>query len=154
MNILLIGYGNTARGDDGLGPALVRALAARRLPGVTVRCAHQLAVEDCADLGGYDIVVFCDASIRGAEPYFFRATAQPRAAEPGVSSHHVDPDPVAALARTLYGSASRCFVLGVRGYAFDDYGEQLSPQAQSNLAQAERFLRRALETGAWGAATP
>ena len=42
---LLIGYGNPGRGDDGLGPAFARRIAARGLPGVTVEIDYQLTVD-------------------------------------------------------------------------------------------------------------
>ena len=43
--MLLIGYGNPGRGDDGLGPALSEAVAARSLPGLEVDTDYQLVAE-------------------------------------------------------------------------------------------------------------
>lgn len=45
QRILLIGYGNPGRGDDGLGPALAAAIEAMELPGVTVEADYQLMVD-------------------------------------------------------------------------------------------------------------
>ena len=42
--ILVIGYGNPGRRDDGLGPALAARLEALALPGVTVESDFQLAI--------------------------------------------------------------------------------------------------------------
>jgi len=44
--VLVIGYGNTLRGDDGLGQRAAEALAQRALPdGVEVLSCHQLTIE-------------------------------------------------------------------------------------------------------------
>ena len=70
--VLVIGYGNPGRLDDGLGPALAEALAALELPGVTVEANYQLTVEDAAAVAEHDVVVFADASVNGPEPYSFQ----------------------------------------------------------------------------------
>ena len=46
--VLLIGYGNPGRLDDGLGPALAAAVEKLAIPGVTVDADYQLNVEDAA----------------------------------------------------------------------------------------------------------
>ena len=62
---LVIGYGNTLRGDDGIGPAVAEAVAALGLPGVRVIVAHQLTPELAADLADAQLVVFVDAAVGG-----------------------------------------------------------------------------------------
>ena len=59
--ILLIGYGNPGRLDDGLGPAFAKAVEALHTPGVTVEANYQLAVEDAHAVAQHEIVVFADA---------------------------------------------------------------------------------------------
>ena len=49
-DILLIGFGNPGRLDDGLGPALADAIEKLALPGVTVESNYQLTVEDAAEI--------------------------------------------------------------------------------------------------------
>ena len=60
--VLLYGFGNPARGDDGLGPALAAAIEELAIPNITVDANYQLTVEDAADIAGYDAVVFADAA--------------------------------------------------------------------------------------------
>ncbi|MHC4675441.1 MAG: hydrogenase maturation protease, partial [Planctomycetota bacterium] len=67
--ILIIGYGNPGRLDDGLGPALANAVDKMNLPGVTAEADYQLAVEDAAALAQHDIVIFADADTCGNEPF-------------------------------------------------------------------------------------
>ena len=44
-DLVVIGYGNELRGDDGAGPRVARAVAAHNLPGVQIITAHQLTPE-------------------------------------------------------------------------------------------------------------
>jgi Ni,Fe-hydrogenase maturation factor len=165
--ILILAYGNPGRRDDGLGPALAAALEDLHLPGVTIDTDYQLTVEHAADVAAHDVVIFVDAACTGPEPFAFTridapadAAADPRvgrqpntAGEPragrgasavGFSTHSVSPAGVLALARDLFGRAPAAYVLGIRGHEFDDFGEDLSPRAQANLAAALDFLRPAL----------
>ena len=135
---LVIGFGNPGRLDDGLGPALAARVEAAELPGVTVDAGYQLQVEDAEAVSRHDVVVFADAAVAGAEP-FSLAEVTPSSAV-SFSSHSVGPDEVLGLARDLFQAAPRAFVLGIRGYDFDEFGERLSPAAARNLAAAEAFL--------------
>lgn len=143
--VLLIGYGNPGRLDDGLGPALAEAIAQLALPGVTVDADYQLTVEDAQAAAEHDIVIFADAHTCGTEPFSFRPL-RPEAAV-SFSTHSVQPEAVLGLAQELFGARTRGFLLGIRGYDFNAFGESLSPQARANLAAATRFLERLLREG-------
>ena len=136
--VLLFGYGNPGRLDDGLGPALAAEVADWGLPEVTVDCDYQLMVEDSATVAGHESVIFADASLNGREPFFFERLEAGGGL--GFSSHSVEPAAVLALARDLFGASPRGYALGVRGYEFDAFGECLSEGAQANLRAALRFL--------------
>ena len=148
--VLLIGYGNPGRLDDGLGPALAAAFESGEgdaPTGLTVESDYQLSIEDAAQVAEHDVVIFADASVDGREPFFFRALA---AADPpglGFSSHAAQPDGVLGLAQTLFGAKAEAYVLGIRGYEFNEFGERLSDRARANLAAAAAFLRGLIETG-------
>lgn len=145
--VLVIGYGNPGRLDDGLGPALAEALAALELPGVTVEANYQLTVEDAAAVAEHDVVVFADASVNGPEPYSFQPVEPKR--NVSFSSHSLAPPAVLALAHELFGSATRGYVLGIRGYRFNEFAEALSPGARGNLRAAMRFLESLLRDDAF-----
>jgi hydrogenase maturation protease len=151
--VLVIGYGNPGRRDDGLGPALAGRLEELRLPGVAVDADYQLTVEDAAAAAEHDVVVFADAAQAGPEPFFFRPV-EPRG-ELGFSSHGCEPPAVLALARDLFDAHARAYILGIRGYEFDEFGEGLSSRAKDNLAAATEFLldvlrRRSFDDAAAG----
>jgi hydrogenase maturation protease len=145
MSILVIGYGNPGRRDDGLGPALADALEAMRIEGVAVESNYQLSVEDAATVAQHDCVVFADASVRGAEPFFF--TEVEPVAPASFSTHSVEPGAVMALARTLFAASAKGYVLGIRGYEFDEFDERLSTGAARNLRAALDFIEPALRAG-------
>ena len=141
-HILVYGYGNPGRGDDGLGPALVDALEPFGAYGVTCESDYQLAVEDAATLAKYDVVVFVDAAMSGPEPFWFDHVQPSR--ELSFSSHSAMPGQVVALAREMFGAQVKAYALGIRGYRFGDLGDSLSEPARANLALALAFVQRAV----------
>lgn len=144
--VLVYGYGNPGRLDDGLGPALARDLSARDLGcGVTLETGYQLQVEDAALVAEHGVVLFADADVACAEPFELRRLEPRRAAE--FSTHAVAPEAVLALAREHFDCETVAFVLGIRGYQFDEFGEGLSPGARRNLAAASDYVARALLDG-------
>jgi hydrogenase maturation protease len=152
MRALLIGYGNPGRGDDALGPAFAEAIDALAVPGLKVEVDFQLNVEDAWDMKGYDLAIFADAAVQGAEPFFWREV-QP-ADTASFSSHAASPEGVLALAKRLFNAKVRGFVMGIRGYEFDEFGAPLTPQAQENLRQAIAFLTARLKAGEGGLTAP
>jgi hydrogenase maturation protease len=152
--ILLYGFGNPARGDDGLGPALAAAIEDLGLPDIVVDANYQLTVEDAAEIAGYDAVVFADAATQGPTPFWFSRvddTSIKRVGNHsgsigsiGWTSHSVSPAQVVALARDLFASKVAAYALGIRGYEFGDLDEALSARAIDNLTCAVTFVRRAL----------
>jgi hydrogenase maturation protease len=60
--VLLLGYGNPGRLDDGLGSELAARVQALGLPGVTVDSDYQLCLEDAEAVSRHDVVVFADAA--------------------------------------------------------------------------------------------
>jgi hydrogenase maturation protease len=142
--VLLIGYGNPARGDDGLGPALAAAVARLDLEGVTVETDYQLHVEHAADAAEHDVVIFADADVEGAGPFRFRRL-EPRS-ELSFTSHSVSPAGVLGLAQQLFSARSSGYVLGIRGHAFGEFAEGLSEEARRNLSDALAFIETVLRT--------
>ena len=140
---LVLCWGNPGRRDDGLGPALGEALAQRDLPRVVVDSDYQLQVEAAAEVARHRRVVFVDAARRGTEPFWTRRLAAGGEA-PGFSTHSVSPEALLTLARDLFGAEPEAWILGIRGYEFDDFSEGLSDGARRNLGAALEYLESAL----------
>ncbi|MFO7898479.1 MAG: hydrogenase maturation protease [Planctomycetota bacterium] len=152
-SVLVLGYGNPGRLDDGLGPALAEAVARRHLPGLTAEADYQLTVEDAAQAAEYDVVLFADADATGPEPFSVRAV-DPEPAGPGWSSHVTRPEAVLGLARELFGAEPIGLLLGIRGYEFDAFGERLSPGARANLDAAVAWVENAVSNGTFHEVRP
>jgi hydrogenase maturation protease len=148
--LLLIGYGNPARQDDGLGPALAAAIEKLNLDGVTVDSGYQLGVEDAETAARHRTVIFADAATTGPEPFAFRALA-PESPQ-SFSSHSVAPAAVLSLAHDAFGSNVAGYLLAIRGYSFEMFVETLTEKAAANLAAAEKWLAAALRAGSFGPA--
>ena len=137
--ILVIGYGNPGRGDDGLGPAAAAAIGGIGWPNVTVMDNYQLAIEDSIEVARHDLVWFVDAAVAGER----RCTARRVVPAFGLSftSHLLEPAALLAIAEQQFEARPEAWLLSIRGHAFG-FGEGLSQRARSNLAQAVAMLRR------------
>jgi len=102
-DILVIGYGNTLRGDDGVGPRVAEAIEELQLPRVRTLVCQQLSPEHAYQISRADLVVFVDAAVDAPKE------VQWRPLEPNESSqlmaHAVDPRTMLALARDVFGHA-------------------------------------------------
>ncbi len=141
MNILVIGYGNPGRLDDGLGPAFAEKIEALNLPGLTVESNYQLNIEDAELISKFDIVVFADASVDADAPFEFRPL-EPKAPMVGFSSHSITAESLLGLAENLFNAKPPAFAMAIRGYEFNEFGEVLSEKATANLAEAVAFFMR------------
>jgi hydrogenase maturation protease len=142
--VLVIGHGNPGRQDDGLGPALAAALEAKSLPHVTVEAAYLLEPEAAELVSRHDVAVFADAAVAGPEPFSVQAVCPAETVT--FSSHGLGPPEIMGLAHRVFGSAARGYVLGIRGYEFDEFEEALSKRARENLEQAERHLEELIRS--------
>ncbi|MBP9143021.1 MAG: hydrogenase maturation protease [Thermoanaerobaculia bacterium] len=146
---LVLAWGNPGRRDDGLGPAFAAAIAARRLPQVQVESGYQLQIEDAAQLAGCGRVFFVDAERCGSAPFRLRRI-EPEAGGIGFTSHSVSPGRLLALGRDLFGACPEAWLMGIRGYDFDDFGEELTTAARANLEAAIAAAAGALARGDGG----
>jgi hydrogenase maturation protease len=141
--ILLYGYGNPGRQDDGLGVALVEQLeawaAAERISGIVCDSNYQLNAEDALAVADSRLVVFIDATREGAEPFTFRRLA-PRATI-AFSTHAMAPESVLALSAELYGKSPPAWMLAIRGTEWEPNAPPTA-SALANLATARDFLQQ------------
>lgn len=137
-NLLVIGYGNTLRADDGVGPRVAEAVAAMGWPGVHTLVCQQLSPEHADLIAQAETVVFVDASVDAPTEVRFRAL------EPGESSrvmaHAANPQTMLALAHDVYGHAPRAWWLTIPALEMA-FSETLSPTAQAGLRTAVEMIR-------------
>jgi hydrogenase maturation protease len=144
----IIGYGNPGRQDDGIGPFFITQLAQRLpkhlSPFICLQENYQLTVEDALEACAYQHIIFVDASLNGAEPFSYQPVSTTSSSEFG--SHSINPAGLMQLCQTLYQHDPESYILGIRGYQFDEFEEKLSPQARLNVEAALDFLIAKLET--------
>ena len=143
---LVLGWGNPGRGDDGLGPEFVNQIECLNLPGVVTDSDYQLQVEDAAEVARYRRVLFVDADRRGAAPFWLERL-QPREGGLSFSTHSVSPGALLAMVRDLFQARPEAWILGIRGYKFDAFDENLSARARANLDEAVEYLKAAVQRG-------
>jgi hydrogenase maturation protease len=140
VKLVVFGWGNVSRGDDGIGPLLLARIAeAGWLDAVLIE-DFQLQLEHALDLQGADLALFLDAGKNTEAPFFFREIHP--VAEIGHTSHALSPQAVLAVyEKTLCAPPPPSFLLCVRGESFA-LGASLSAAAAARLEQAWDFLRR------------
>jgi len=137
-SILILGFGNPGRVDDGLGPALVEGIRVRNFENVSCETTYQLQVEDAAEVANHDLVVFADATTEQGQPFYFRPVEPDP--DPSFSTHSVTPGAILALARQAFGATCNAWILGIRGHDFNRFHEGLSAESESDLQTALGFL--------------
>jgi len=142
--ILIIGYGNPGRLDDGLGPAFAETAKQFNIEGVDTDSDYQLTVEDAVDIAEHDIVLFADADVRGPEPFYLKKIEP--AAVVSLSSHSIKPQALVGLVKESFNKEVEAYVLGIRGYEFNEFEEKLSEKAVQNLNAAVKFIKPQLES--------
>ncbi|MGD9613035.1 MAG: hydrogenase maturation protease [Kiritimatiellia bacterium] len=142
LPILIYGYGNPGRQDDGLGPALVEELEAwaraEGLAGLVFDSNYQLNAEDAFAVAESRAVVFIDAAKEGGAPFEFRPLAPQN--EIAFSTHAMAPGSVLALADELYGARPPAWMLAIRGEAWEP-NEPPTAAAQAHRTAARDFLQ-------------
>ena len=141
--VLVYGYGNPGRQDDGLGIALAEQVeawaTAENIPGLVFDSNYQLNAEDALAVAESRAVVFIDATKEEMEPFAFRRLSPQ--AEIAFSTHAMAPESVLALAAELYDERPPAWLLAIRGHAWEP-NEPPTAAAQVNLAAARDFLQQ------------
>lgn len=144
--VLVVGYGNPLRGDDGLGWHAAHQLQQASLAADTmVLACHQLTPELAAPVGAAALVVFIDARCADPDPDDDAATTMPPDGVPLTCqqvvpdplaecslTHHLTPAALLACASLLYGTCPRAVVFSAACSAFD-LGEEMSTTTQALL---------------------
>lgn len=143
-HVLVIGCGNTLRGDDAAGVRAAEVLAFR-CPEVECLCVHQLTPELAEQLGGYRMVIFLDADLHAARAIARAITPEQPGAQP--QTHFLSPEALLALSLELYKCVPpSAYVIGIPASDFE-FSEELSATARKGVADsvhlAEGLIARA-----------
>jgi hydrogenase maturation protease len=141
--VIIIGYGNTLRSDDGAGIRIAEAVAAWNRTGLTARPVHQLTPELAAPLAAADLAIFADARLAKDGEATVVMPLDPSSAVRTVG-HTSDPRELLRFARSLYGRSPRAWLISVPAPNLS-LGESLSATASRGIEDALVHIRRLLE---------
>ena len=145
MRVLVLGYGNPDRKDDGAAWFVLEKLRADPPGGAELDIAHQLEIDHAERIAQFDLVLFVDAATADTpEPLtVIEVSAAP---EPQATTHHILPTDVLAFARKFYGRCPRALVVRIRGSDFG-FGSELSPETMESAEAAVVRIRGLITPG-------
>jgi hydrogenase maturation protease len=140
-HLLVIGYGNTLRRDDGAGVALAEAIAARwRAQGQVVRLhtAQQLTPELAIEMADDELtaVVFVDAAMTVPEGGIEIRRLHTETSSPSLG-HQLGPAALVAYAGLFRPLLPPMWIVTIGGHDFG-IGEGFSPSVARSLAIAQQ----------------
>jgi hydrogenase maturation protease len=132
-SVLVVGIGNTIRGDDGIGCYICQSIEMMNLDAVKTMMVQQLDSNLLEEFIQADLVILTDASVEG-DPVRFYSVHEER---PSVlsSSHHMSATLLMQMAKQLYQKGIAIMICAVGGYHFS-VSDKLSARAKKNAAKA------------------
>ncbi len=139
---LVIGYGNTLRGDDAAG-----VIAAQRIrdamPGVDVLITHDIQPEIAEAISYRSMVIFLDAAAGIQELVCTQIDVS--APVPPIESHLFSPSQLLALCKTLYGTVpTQVHLIGIPAREFG-FAERLTPETEAAIDECVARVRQLLD---------
>ncbi len=133
-HVLMVGYGNPLRGDDGLGWAAAEYLAAQPwTEGIEILVEHQLNPELAEIVSQADLAIFIDACWGEQPGQIVVKCVMPNECLPVQSfTHHVDVATLLTYARDLYGHSPEAIMVTVTAQDFG-FQQQLSAPVAAAL---------------------
>ncbi len=140
--ILIYGYGNPGRQDDGLGVMLANEIEewAREnsLSAIHFDTNYQLNIEDAAGISEYDLVVFADASGADVTDFLFEELKPTAAVE--FTMHAVAPGFILHLCRQVFEKQPEAYLIHIKGYEWE-FMANVTAGAKKNLGSAVTYLK-------------
>lgn len=146
VRILVYGYGNPGRQDDGLGISFVNQLeewaAENQIPDIKFDYNYQLNVEDAEAISNHDLVIFADASEEEIDD--FCLSLVDGTGKLSFTTHSASPAYILKLCQELFQKEPLVLLLHIKGYAWD-FKEGISHQAAENLHAAFTYMTSKLK---------
>jgi hydrogenase maturation protease len=142
MKIMLYGYGNPGRQDDGLGNEFIDRIEEwikeQGLKGIELDSNYQLNIEDAEAISNKDLAIFIDASVEEIEDYCISKVTE--SSEITYTTHAASPGYIVDLCKKIYGKAPMTYLIHIKGYEWD-FREGLTEKAIENLEKAMSALK-------------
>jgi hydrogenase maturation protease len=139
--VLVIGYGNTLRGDDAAGVKAAE-LISQHHPEIICVCVHQLVPELSEQIAECEIVFFIDAQQGITQPNARLIVPSFEADQP--RTHFISPESLLALSQQLYKRIpQKSYVVGIPASQFE-FSEKLSAFAQKGVDDCTELVDKIL----------
>lgn len=125
--ILVVGYGNPLRADEGLGCHAARQIA-HHLRGderVEIVPCHELAANIVEKIGTAEFVIFVDASTEGEPGTITESSVHPESMFTGTLGENVTPATLLAAANARHKKCPSAVLFTLTGWCFE-IGEHMS----------------------------
>jgi hydrogenase maturation protease len=142
--LLVIGYGNTLRRDDGVGPRVADAIAALALPGVCALACPLLTPELADPVSRASVAIFVDAAVDAPREVQLRTLAPAGTSQ--IMAHAASPATLLALARDVFGHAPAAWLLTIPAEDIS-IGEELSAFTRLGLEAALKEIKQLASCG-------
>lgn len=143
--ILIYGYGNIGRQDDGLGVCFAENMEKwafeKEIKNIFFDTNYQLNIEDSLLMADMDIVLFADASNSGTDFSIKKLEGTKKISS--FSTHKVSPEFLVFLCEKFYNKFLISYLITIKGSKWG-IGQKLSQIAQRNLQNATSFLEEQL----------
>jgi hydrogenase maturation protease len=144
-NILIYGYGNPGRQDDGLGNAFVDKfeewVKIKGWEGFTFDSNYQLNIEDAEAIRDKDLVIFVDASTEDIEDFILTPVSE--SSKVAFTTHAATPGYIVKLCTDLFSKNPAAYLLHIKGYQWD-FKEGIGEKAMANLELAMNAMKEKL----------
>ena len=143
-DVLVIGYGNPLRGDDGVGCVIAEEVAKTMCDPeskVQVVACHQLNPELAEAIADTRAVIFIDASVDLKPGVVEVKAVTPDRFSPAGFTHSMKPSALLATASELFGQAppAKSVMIGAASF---DIGMNLTPEVQLAVRRATRLIEK------------
>jgi hydrogenase maturation protease len=143
---LVLACGNTLRSDDGVGPKLAEWAEERFRdePEVRVISRQQWTPDLAEEIAAADSVLFIDASVKPPPGRVRLIPVSSRVDASAAATHHLTPNQLLGLTRSLYGSIKSHAMLLTVGVSSTELGETFSASVETALPRARGILEKAV----------
>lgn len=146
MKVLLYGYGNPGRSDDGLGVEFANRIETwvkeKGFSDYTFENNYQLNIEDAEMIADKDLVIFVDASKEDIDDFCISIVDQ--STKVTFTTHEASPGYIVQLCDELFGKKPLTLLLHIKGQEWE-FKEGLSKEAMENLDKAVEYFKIKLE---------
>jgi hydrogenase maturation protease len=137
--VLVLGIGNPTRSDDGAGFEVIRRLEGKKLQGLETHHCQQLGLELLEEWGAFEKVILVDASPGASRTSLEKIEISDSL--PPVSTHHLSPEFLLRLSKTLYGQNPELYLCRIPANQFN-FGEILSENTQKGVEEAVQSIEK------------